>query len=838
MATEAARDAPSTPAAERAKIYGHAPVESKAHGTTGPDSKADAALTHKLPTDPFLPRVAQTAFHMAHAVEAAATGKHAFIIDQMDRLRAMMHEKDIEILKVRHENMILKQVERRQQKDIEALDNQSHDAPKIIRGLREEISGLKSKVKSYYNQLSSEERRLRTVNDECLKLRDHVSRLEKLASSNQLLERETLSRKLTEALEAVAAYQGTFAEMSRKSDMIEKLLTNENKQLRGKIHNLNAENVFLKDKIRKSTDLGQEKDKEIASLSIYRYNAVHKKPEVAACKKCEKRLKEETDFKRKQLILEKIPVIAGPTVSVKDGNTVQVAIKAPYLNTDASIEYDKLILKVTTDPTFSTICREYDIQVKKDANSDPENSNFSAELTVEGLTSGQYYHFLVIAAKEGIFGTPSEAISVLVDELPDAPLKPMVVHSIIPPVIQLFIEDPVATSKASPATTYQIYHSNESTMLESFLIGEVAVVPGARLSFTYNAPRIGTQHFFKIAAINSMGTSAFSEVSDAVLMDCPPNRPHKPHITKLDSKSIHISTSCDSNGGTDIESWRIVYTKTEPTNSERTPVPITLIAKATGTHMSLDHVIDGLQPGENYVFTVFAVSPGGESEASDHSDEVNLDMMIPTPDPPEIELISATCVHFVFPKNASAKYGERPKILGYSIRGSSNSGQNADLSVTCAVGEPIDLSSVPGASYKFSMALCGENSEEGEFSEASCVHLAAAIPLPPSPDVKSDPSSCGSVRDDPDAPAPAQLKKHKSRSLSLVQRSQNMHDGNPAYHDPADPETSVSLAPVENAPLDGRPSRKAKSIQNLRGGHGAQPARTGVRVPKPSVSNR
>ncbi|KAI8618713.1 ciliary protein causing Leber congenital amaurosis disease-domain-containing protein [Chytriomyces sp. MP71] len=820
MATDITRDALiTTPSADRAKIYGGAP-------TSAPTTQHHVDPT--LKGDSFLPRVVGhngAAFHTSPATEVfmkPGVSQISLVLDQMDRLRAVMREKEIDLLKLRHENMILKQIERRQQKEIEHLDCQSQDAPKLIRGLREEIAGLKSKIKAYYSQLNAEERRVRTLNDQCLKLRDTVTRLEQLTASNFLLEREELTKKVAQANERLALHDSVLSETHRKSEMVEKLLNNENRQLRGKIHNLTAENSFLKDKIQKLTDSCQERDKEIASLSIYRYNAVHKKAETVVCKKCVQRDKDENEFKRKQSILERIPILPVPIVSATDGNTVQVLVAAPCSNPENNVEYDKLTLKVTTDPTFSTITKEFNIAVQKASElvQDADKNNFQAELTVNKLSSGQYYHFLLVASCEGIQGSPSQSASVLVDEIPIPPPKPVVAHSLLPPVIQVFVEPSHLSDRSSPPTAYQIYHSNDAQMTESFLIGELTVQPGKQLSFAYNNPRIGAAHYFKIAAINSKGVSQFSEISDAVVMDCPPNRPYKPHITKLDSRSIHILTTCESNGGTDTESWKIRYSRVaEPEAST------TLSIKANGlAHNHLDHVIEGLEPGENYVFAVVAVSPGGDSESSENSDEVNLDMMIPIPDPPDVEMLSATSVVVHLPREELARYGERPKITGYRIFGHLDTSLRAVLSALCPVEETnfVIEGLERGCSYNFGLALCGENSKEGEMSETVFVPLAAAITLPPSPDSSdiTSKSASDTLRDDPEAPAPMQLKsKSKSRSLSLTQRSQNMHDGNPAYHDPEAEPFSNSQPPilaVEQVHTDGRVSKRTKSNNNLK----------------------
>ncbi|KAI9332354.1 ciliary protein causing Leber congenital amaurosis disease-domain-containing protein [Obelidium mucronatum] len=827
--TEIQRDS-VTPAAvaERAKIYG--PPQPKT------PNEQKLQQQHQSGTEPFLPRVAMlnngTTFNTG--VTGAGGGSHEpltkhqlsqvnLVLEQMDRLRALMREKEIDMLKLRHENMILKQIERRQQKEIEQLDVQSHDAPKIIRGLRDEISGLKNKIKSYYTQLNAEARRVRSLNDECLRLKDNVVRLEELTTSNELLDRETLTKKVAETSEKLAAQDNLLSEAHRKSEMVEKLLTNENRQLRGKIHNLTAENSFLKDKNQKSMDTIQEREKEIASLSIYRYNAVHKKTDQTVCKKCEQREKEQSELKRKQTIQDKIPPVPSPIVSILNGCSVQVVVAAPYSNPDSHIEYDKLTLKVTTDPNLTDSIREFSIPVKMAAEAvdDEDKNSFKAELSVNDLESGQYYHFLLVASSEGIDGQASAPVSLLVDELPQSPPKPAIAHSILPPIIQLFIEPFDNSQKASPPISYQIYHSNDPSMVESFLIGEVHVEHGKPLRYTYNNARVGITHYFRVAAVNTMGVGCFSDICDPILMDCPPNKPSKPHITKLDSKSIHILTFSEPNGGTDIETWKITSTRL---GGESNTITNTQLVPASGIHHSLDYVLEGLEPGIPYIFNVSAISSGGESDISENSDEVNLDMMVPVPDPPTIEITSATAVTFSLPPDPALKYGDRPKLIQYRILGYHDMSSRTAVSVTCGIGETsFVLDGLDrGASYNFALALIGEDAGEGSPSDLVFVPLAAGIALPPSPESSGSELKgrqlSETLRDDPEAPNPAQLKKSKSRSLSLTQRSQNMHDGNPAYHDPED----ATLLAVEA--VDGRPSKKmtAKSSSNLKQGGGTQ----------------
>ncbi|KAJ3355961.1 hypothetical protein HDU83_002246 [Entophlyctis luteolus] len=782
-----------TIAEERAKIYGTAPQPVK------------------TPQEPFLPRVAHLAANNNVAANPADQGpmqkmsQADFVLGQMDRLRAIMREKEIDILKLRHENILLKQIERRQQKEIEQFELKSHDAPKIIRGLRDEISGLKSKIKEYYNQMNCELRRSRQMNDECVKLRDSVSRLQHLTSSQSLLEREELTNKVTELERKLESTDSLLAEASRKSGMVEKLLNSENRMLRGKIHNLTAENSFLKDKIRKLTDTIQDRDKEIASLSIYRYNAVHRKVEAVACKKCEQREKHEAELRKKQAIFEKIPKLAPPNILVTDGSTVQAVITAPYPSRENQIQYQKLTLRVSTDPAYSTVVKEYDIPIKTTSDSTEEEAeSFTHNLTVSNLACGKYYHFSLLASCEGIDGNISGPVSVLVDQLPSAPGKPYVAHSICPPSIEVFVEPASEDPNASPPTSYQIYHSNDPSMAESFLIGEISAETGKKLKFSYNDVRIGTTHCFKVASVNAMGIGEFSEVSDVIVMDVPPSKPLKPHVRKIDHKSLHLSSSCEPHGGTDIDLWKIIVEKAVPDDSQ----PITFEVAANGS-LLLDYEVNDVLLGDTFVFRIIAKNMCGESEASESSEPVNLDMMVPTPEAPEVEVLTSTSVGITFCQDVKAKYGDQPNLIGYNILGSRSEAPE-EVWKFCGIEETY---------FVFDGLEIGENAPEGEISPLTAVNLAAGIPLPASPacsELQATSSSSDLISNGNDASEPGQLKKSKSRSLSLTQRSQNMHDGNPAYHDPeGDHLLMVDHSVTEKAGL------KRRSNVNLKPSHGA-----------------
>ncbi|KAJ3211681.1 hypothetical protein HDU67_004360, partial [Dinochytrium kinnereticum] len=609
----------------------------------------------------FLPRLNQDT-GPARAISATYFSHMENLLEQMDRMRSMMKEKEVDYLKIRHENIVLKQIERRQQKEIQQLDSQNQDAPKVIKGLREEVIGLKQKIKGYFAQLNVDARQIRSLNDECRKLRDHGQRLESLVSSKELLEREELSKQILESSRKLMEQEKVAAEAIRRSEMIEKNVSTENRQLRGKIHNYEKENSFLKEKNSALEELMKDKDKEIASLSIYRYNAIHRKLETS-CKKCDQRSREESELRRRQAIMD--------PKSEPSHESKSQTVGQPEETSDAR-EGISTALKPSNPAAVTRSCK------------------------VTGLVSGLLYYFQIYATIDDVDGPPSEISSILVDELPSSPPKPSVVVSTNPPLIILQIQssDPVRGSKP---LRFQVYHGNDPDLKESFLIGEVDTTAiqshsmegkteeeegeggkeknkeqewdGKTFYYRYLNPQTAVPHYFKVAAVNSMGIGGFSEISACAMIDIPPPKPTHPQLKKISSSSVMILSTCADNQGSDIECWRILYTKADRKSltalnpSATTTIFTTPVGVGSGT---LEFMIEGLEPGSAYVFAVAAINASGESEHSEFSEEVVLDEMIPIAEPPQIHILSPTSVK-VIPDRSNLSNTVGPKVVAYKI---------------------------------------------------------------------------------------------------------------------------------------------------------------------------
>ncbi|KAJ3408066.1 Lebercilin [Chytridiales sp. JEL 0842] len=755
--------------------------------------------------DHFLPKVPGTgdgahhdASHHGGKNDANRALTHSevdMVMEQVNKLKALMKEKDLDLLKLRHENVILKQIERRQQKDIEQLGAQNEDAPRLIKGLREEVGGLKLKLKGYFTQVHADARKIRALHEQCRKLKEHEAKLESLIESKHLLEREELAKQVAEYAEKVAESERLTAETIRRSQMVEKNITNENRQLRSKFHSLETENVYLKEKMAKLDHEVKERIKEIASLSIYRYNAIHKKAEAIVCKKCTKREKEEIEQRRRQAILDKLPALVSPTVKVQSATSVIVDATLPIEKNSSEVKYSKIMLRVSNDPTFSANVREIPIPFEEEeqeqnaqkqheqntestepsssddrqppAEQEPEKEDPNTtvvQILIEGLESGIYYYFQMYAGFEDVDSVPTPAVSQLVDLLPTSPPKPLLEVKTSPPSIELFVESPPDADKYSAIKHFQVFHSNDESMDQCFLIGEIDCLnietrseehPNEKpsiFSFVYKNPQIGVPHYFKVAACNAMGRGAFSEVSDVGSIDIVPNRPSKPQIKKITSSSVRLQSSCEPNDGSSIDCWRLVYGKLPLDSSDSEPQATTTLyiqqsSSLSAANNELDYLITGLEAGTKYQFKLIAINQAGDSSSSENN-EVNLDEMIPVANRPEVDILSPTSLVVHLPPTQM----DKPVITGYRVI----------ISKSLDLSQPIISTVRPAVEKEF----CAENLETG------CSYYVAVNLV----------GEANEDRGDVEAPAPKPLNKLGSRSLSLSQRLQNMHDGNPAYH--------------------------------------------------------
>lgn len=171
------------------------------------------------------------------------------------------------------------------QKDIKEMTMLNEDAPRLIEGLRHENGAIKQKLKEYFAHLTASQRINRALQKQLDSKSAQIESLNQIISSKNLDSISVLEKKIESIGDSLKQSVILNQDLSRKFVLTEKNLTTENKNFRSKIHDMNTISAAHIQKIRDLNNVVHDKDKEIASLSIYRFNA-HNKKSVEACKNC------------------------------------------------------------------------------------------------------------------------------------------------------------------------------------------------------------------------------------------------------------------------------------------------------------------------------------------------------------------------------------------------------------------------------------------------------------------------------------------------------------------------------------------------------------------------
>jgi hypothetical protein len=99
---------------------------------------------------------------------------------------------------------------------------------------------------------------------------------------------------------------------------------------------LRYEYIFLK----------QEKEKVISSLSIYRYNAIHKKAE-HSCKTCIKRDKDDKEKQHRLDVISRFPAIDNLNLNVLNATSVEVSLDISGIQ--EATEFSKIIIRYRSE---------------------------------------------------------------------------------------------------------------------------------------------------------------------------------------------------------------------------------------------------------------------------------------------------------------------------------------------------------------------------------------------------------------------------------------------------------------------------------------------------------
>jgi hypothetical protein len=452
------------------------------------------------------------------------------------------------------------------------------------------------------------------LHDEKNRIKEHSQTLQQLVDAKNLDERDELAKQIEIQNKKITDLQKLYQESEKNLEMVERNLSSDNRQLRGKMHALEQEKVLIKEQISKLQDTVREKDKVIASLSIYRYNAIHRKQE-QQCKVCAKREKDELEQRRKSEIFAKLPPLEIRRLELLASDTVIAFVgceeNGPY-------EYSTVTISYSDDATMNERVQSHTYG----------KGDVADGIKIEGLQSGLIYYFHVIPGHEKVTGSPSKLVSTLVDGLPDAPKISSARAKLSPPAIQILFSP--STNSGSPVTSYRLYHSQTMDFKESFLTIDEKVenIPqrGDFLVFIINEPQLAVPYYFKVSAVNLMGESVLSDISSETIVDMVPPRPEKPVVKKISSSSLKISCNNPVPLGSSPTKFKIKMCKIidEDGQNEELLQEIVVEQIISVRNHEFQHTIDAVERGTTYKFAVRACNSQGDSEQSEWSDEVDI----------------------------------------------------------------------------------------------------------------------------------------------------------------------------------------------------------------------
>jgi len=215
--------------------------------------------------------------------------------------------------------------------------------------------------------------------------------------------------------------------------------------------------------------------------------------------------------------------------------------------------------------------------------------------TVSGLVDGGRYTFRVDATTT--IGTSAvSAPSAQVMMPPGAPSAPLYLDAFAGDRAVELLWQPPALNGGSVITSYTVTSTPAAEQLT------VPARRGAIPTVMMHGLTDGTRYRFTVYAINALGRSVNSAVSDTVTPFGPPDAPTGVHATEHDGRVVVSWTAPANDNGSAINQYRV------------TASPGGVLAGIDAPQHSL--TFDGLTDGADYTFTVVALNDAANGPAS------------------------------------------------------------------------------------------------------------------------------------------------------------------------------------------------------------------------------
>jgi len=227
-------------------------------------------------------------------------------------------------------------------------------------------------------------------------------------------------------------------------------------------------------------------------------------------------------------------------------------------------------------------------------------------------------------------------------------------------------------------------------------------------SFVISGLTNGTAYTVKMSAVNTVGTSGYSDDSSAVIPKTVPTAPTIRSVTARSQQVAVAFTGSASNGGSAITQYKYRLNGGSPVDISGITSPFT---------------ITGLTNGTSYTLTMSAVNVAGESAAS-----VASQTFIPStvPSTPVIESITAR--NHLISVNFTADNGGSPLTsLEYYLNDASN------VSIAPTISSPLIISGLTnGTAYRVQLRVSNAN---GSTDMSSYSAYATPVTIPDAPSI-------------------------------------------------------------------------------------------------------
>jgi hypothetical protein len=264
------------------------------------------------------------------------------------------------------------------------------------------------------------------------------------------------------------------------------------------------------------------------------------------------------------------PGVPQSLAAVRGDTQVDLSWSAPASDGGSAITGYK-VYQSTDDVTFSEVAT-------------PTGTSQS----ITSLTNGTTYYFKVAAVNAVDTGSQTSSVSAVPATTPGLPQGLAAVHG----NAQVALSWSAPSSSGGVAVTgYKVYQSTDDSSYS-----EVATPSGT--SQTITSLTNGTQYYFKVAAVNAVGTGSLTSSVNAT----PATTPTAPQSFTGSAGDTEVSLSWaapSSNGGSAVTGYKVYQSTDDASYSE--------VATPLGTSQT----VTGLTNGTTYFFKVAAVNAEG-----------------------------------------------------------------------------------------------------------------------------------------------------------------------------------------------------------------------------------